>query len=75
MPAAEGELRSAMPQREEESLIDEMREAIRGDRERAAARGPAAPVLEQAPPAADPEPAPEPVGEPQKGAFRRLLGR
>ena len=75
MAAAEGELRSAMPQREEESLIDEMREAIRGDRERAAARGAAEPVLEQVPPAADPEPEPEPAGEPRKGALRRLLGR
>ena len=56
-----------MPQREEESLLDEMREAIRGDRERAAAR---APKPDEDPPAAAPEPQ-----EPPKGVFRRLLGR
>ena len=56
-----------MPQREEESLLDEMREAIRGDRERAAAR---APKPDEDPPAAAPEPP-----EPPKGVFRRLLGR
>jgi hypothetical protein len=58
-----------MPQREEESLIDEMRATIRADRERAAARvsRPAeAPVV--------PEPAPEPELVAQV-APKRLLGR
>ncbi|HEY6017294.1 MAG TPA: hypothetical protein VIU16_10945, partial [Gaiellaceae bacterium] len=64
-----------MPQREEESLIDDMRAAIRGDRERAAARAerehePPA-LLEPTAPVAQPEPAPEAA----KGRFRRLLGR
>lgn len=75
MSPAEGELGSGMPQREEESLIDAMREAIRGDRERAAARGAVVSALEHAPPAAEPEPEPEPAVEPQQGVFRRLLGR
>ncbi|HET8607452.1 MAG TPA: hypothetical protein VFL66_10550 [Gaiellaceae bacterium] len=57
-----------MAQREEESLIDEMREAIRGDRERAAARGAAAPPQ-------PPEPPREPEAAPPKGRLRRLLGR
>jgi hypothetical protein len=80
MRGAEGEP-LPVPQREEESLIDEMRAAIRGDRERAAARGSVAvPLLESeaaperlADPA--PEPEPEPAAESRKGAFRRLLGR
>jgi hypothetical protein len=56
-----------MTQREEESLIDEMREAIRAQRERAAARAPK-------PPADPPSPAPA-APEPPKTRFRRLLGR
>jgi hypothetical protein len=66
-----------VPQREEESLIDEMRAAVRGDRERAAARGSVAvPLVEaEASRPAEPEPQPEPAPEPAKGLVRRLLGR
>lgn len=60
-----------MPQREEESLIDEMREAIRGDRERAATRSGRIPMLEQERP---PEPPGEPEQAPRKPLLRRLLG-
>jgi len=56
-----------MPPREEESLIDDMRAAIRADRERAAARAPKPP---EPPRQAEPEP---PV--PARGRLRRLLGR
>ncbi len=56
-----------MPQREEESLIDEMRAAIRADRERAAQRAP------KTPPA--PVSAPEPQPQVDRPRFRRLLGR
>ena len=56
-----------MAQREEESLIEEMRQAIRGDRERAAARVAKPPE----PPAAQPEPQPEPP----KRTVRRWFGR
>ena len=52
---------AVMPQREEESLIDEMRAAIRADRERAATR--------------TPKPSPPPEPQPEKRRFRRLLGR
>ena len=55
-----------MTQRDEESLIDEMREAIRGQRERAAARAPKPP---EQPAAARVPP------QPAKSALRRLLGR
>jgi hypothetical protein len=54
-------------QREEESLIEDMRATIRADRERAAARA------AKQPPTAPP-PAATPV-EPEKSRFRRLLGR
>ena len=57
-----------MPQRDEESLIDDMRATIRADRERAAARMPK-PV--DAPPRAEPGPVPEPP----RSRLRRLLGR
>jgi hypothetical protein len=60
-----------MTQREDESLIDEMREAIRAQRERAAARAPKPPAD---PPAEPPSPAPA-APEPPKSRFRRLLGR
>jgi hypothetical protein len=54
-------------QREEESLIEDMRATIRADRERAAARAakqpPTAPTAPEAPVA------------PAKPRFRRLLGR
>jgi len=54
-----------MPEREEESLLEEMRETIRADRERAAARA-----------ARPPEPAPPPRSQQdEKGRLRRLLGR
>lgn len=58
-----------MASRDEESLIEEMRETIRADRERAAARlsKPAAAVSAPAP-----EPAPQPAPRP---LLRRLLGR
>lgn len=53
-----------MAEREEESLLDEMREAIRAQRERAAAR------------AERPREAPAPTGEPpRKPLLRRLIGR
>jgi hypothetical protein len=61
-----------MVQREEESLIDEMRATIRGDRERAAAR------VAKAAPTATPEPEPAeapPEPGPQKRTLRRLFGR
>ncbi len=78
MRGAEGEP-LPVPQREEESLIDEMRAAIRGDRERAAARGSVAvPLLESESVAerpAEPEPEPEPAPEPPKRLVRRLFGR
>ena len=70
MRGAEGEP-FPVPQREEESLIDEMREAIRGDRERAAVRSGRIPMLEQEP-AEEPEPDDPPH---QKSLVRRLLGR
>lgn len=64
----------------EESQIDEMRAAVRGDRERAEqARQRSTEnvlgLLEQ--PAADPTPAqePEPEPEPRRGFLSRLLGR
>jgi hypothetical protein len=60
-----------VPQRDEESLIDEMREAIRGDRERAAARSGRIPILEHEREHEEPAPA----AEPQKPLLRRLLGR
>jgi hypothetical protein len=53
-------------QREEESLIEDMRATIRADRERAAAR------IERRQPA--PAPAETPP-EPGKKTLRRLLGR
>jgi hypothetical protein len=53
-----------MPQREDESLIDDMRATIRADRERAAVRAPK--------PAEPPRPADPPAA---KGRLRRLLGR
>ena len=82
MRGAEGEP-FPVPQREEESLIDEMRAAIRGDRERAAARDSAAvPLLEseaapERPAEPEPElaPEPEPAPEPPKRLVRRLFGR
>lgn len=76
MRGAEGEP-LPVPQREEESLIDEMRAAIRGDRERAAARGGVAVPLVEAEAArpAEPQPQPEPAPEPARGLVRRLLGR
>lgn len=76
MRGAEGEP-LPVPQREEESLIDEMRAAIRGDRERAAARGGVAVPLVEAEAArpVEPEPQPEPASEPARGLVRRLLGR
>jgi hypothetical protein len=55
-----------MTQRQEESLIEEMREAIRAQRERAAARAPKPPE-HAAPAPAEPQP--------PRGALRRLLGR
>jgi hypothetical protein len=55
-----------MTPREEESLIDDMREAIRADRERLAARV-AKPAAAPTPPAAAP-------ADP-KSRLRRLLGR
>lgn len=61
-----------MPQREEESLIDEMRQTIRADRERAAAR--VARTIEP-PPAVELEPAPPPVEAAQKGLRARLFRR
>jgi hypothetical protein len=57
-----------MPQRDEESLIDDMRAAIRADRERAAARA-SRPV--EPPPRVEPVVAPEPP----RSRLRRLLGR
>lgn len=55
-----------MSQRDEESLIDDMRATIRADRERAAARAPQpAPPVRAEPPAA----------APAKNRLRRLLGR
>jgi hypothetical protein len=65
-------------QRDEESLIDEMREAIRGDRERAAARNGRTPMLERGPargPERTPEPEPEPEPKPRTSLLGRLLGR
>jgi hypothetical protein len=58
-------------QREEESLIEDMRATIKADRERAAAR-----VAKQ-PPTAPPAAAtpPERAIEPEKSRLRRLLGR
>jgi hypothetical protein len=56
-----------MPQRDEESLIDDMRATIRADRERAAAR---LPKPAEAPPRAEPPPA----TEPSRNLLRRLLG-
>jgi hypothetical protein len=53
----------------DESLIEEMREQLRGDRDRAARR---APVLSQRVEPA-PEPAPEP--EPQRSTFGDRLRR
>jgi len=58
-------------QREEESLIEDMRATIRADRERAAARAAKQPPT-AAPAAAKPV---EPTLEPEKSRFRRLLGR
>jgi hypothetical protein len=55
-----------MKQRDEESLIDDMRATIRADRERAAARSPKPPE----PPAQAEAPAAAP-----KKRLRRLLGR
>jgi hypothetical protein len=55
-----------MTQRDEESLIDDMRATIRADRERAAARAPKPP---------DPPAQAEPAAEPAKKRLRRLLGR
>jgi hypothetical protein len=55
-------------QREEESLIEDMRATIRADRERAAAR-----TAERQP--VPPPPPAEPVVEPPKTRLRRLLGR
>jgi hypothetical protein len=60
-----------MAQREEESLLEDMRATIRADRERAAARVARPP---QPPPAPVPEQAPPPVEQP-KTRLRRLLGR
>lgn len=60
----------------EESQIDDMRAALRGDRERAeqARRRSTENVLELLDrPAAQPEPAPEPT--PHRGFLSRLLGR
>lgn len=62
-----------MPQREEESLIEEMRAAIRGDRERAAGRG-GIPMFER-PREPEPPPEREPPHEPPRSRLRRLLGR
>ena len=57
-----------MPEHGEESLIDDMRAAIRADRERAAAR--------LAKPPAVPAPAPPPTEpDPPRRLLRRLLGR
>jgi len=58
-------------QREEESLIEDMRATIRADRERAAARA------AKLPPSASPAAAKPvvPTLEPEKRRFRRLLGR
>jgi hypothetical protein len=58
-----------VPDRQEESLIDEMRATIRADRERAAARVERTPAPAPAPPV---EPPPEPAPRP---FLRRLLGR
>jgi hypothetical protein len=60
-----------MAQRDEESLIDDMRATIRADRERAAARAPRPAETPASPPAAA---APEPVQQP-KSRLRKLLGR
>jgi hypothetical protein len=57
-----------MPQRDEESLIDDMRATIRADRERAAARAAARP---EAPAPVSPPAAPAAPG----GLLRRLFGR
>jgi hypothetical protein len=57
-------------QREDESLIEDMRATIRGDRERAAARAPKPAVPPPAPPATA-----EAAAEPPKTRLRRLLGR
>lgn len=62
----------------EESQIDDMRAALRGDRERAeqARRRSTENVLELLDrPAAQPEPAPEPEPTPPRGFLSRLLGR
>jgi hypothetical protein len=67
MPCGERELRLGMPQRDEESLIDDMRATIRADRERAAARTPK--------PVDPPAPVAPPAVEPGKSMLRRLLGR
>jgi hypothetical protein len=57
-----------MPERGEESLIDDMRAAIRADRERAAAR------LAKPSEARAPAPPPAPP-EPPRSLLRRVLGR
>lgn len=63
-----------MTQREDESLIDEMREAIRGDRERAAARSAWLTDSAEAAQAAPIEPSARPEPE-RRPLVRRLLGR
>ena len=62
----------------EESQIEEMRAALRGDRERAeqARQRSTENVLQALDlPAAEPEPEPRPAPEPRRGLLSRLLGR